>query len=124
MTAGERKKGSGTPGDTSGTPGGNANGVGGDMSQSMLMEIFRAIPRIETKLEHLEDTLNSTKKKVDDLNSWKNRILGGAAVLVFLIGSTWAVAKGVSEYVHVTFGKEQPAPSAPLEPPRKAASAR
>jgi hypothetical protein len=54
------------------------------MDPSILLDIYRSVPRIEAELEHLEGAANSTRKKVDDLTSWKNRILGGAVVLAFL----------------------------------------
>lgn len=103
MTADERKiSGNGTPVDTSSTTGCGGTQVGGDMGQSILLDIYRAVPRIEAKLEHLEEAADSTKKKVEDLTIWKNRILGGVAVLAFL----WAGMKLLSDYIHISIGKD------------------
>lgn len=101
MTGDERKKSSsGSPGDTSIATGAGVSQFGGDMGQNILLDIYRAVPRIEAKLEHLEEAADSTKKKVDDLTSWKNRVLGGVAVLAFL----WAGMKLLSDYIHISIG--------------------
>jgi hypothetical protein len=94
--------------DFSGASAVNGNSMGSEMCQNMLVEIFRAVPRMQAQLEHIEESVDSTRTKVDDLSrkvedltSWKNRILGGVAVLAFL----WAGMKLVSDYVHVSVGK-------------------
>jgi len=101
MTGDERKKSSsGSPGDTSIATGAGVSQFDGDMGQNILLDIYRAVPLIEAKLEHLEEAADSTKKKVDDLTSWKNRVLGGVAVLAFL----WAGMKLLSDYIHISIG--------------------
>ena len=87
----------------------HAPGIGYDTGQNMLVEIFRAVPRMQAKLEHIEESVDSTRRhveslgrKVEDLTSWKNRILGGVAVVAFL----WAGLKLLSDYVHISVGRD------------------
>ncbi|SEM28847.1 hypothetical protein SAMN02800694_0520 [Luteibacter sp. UNCMF331Sha3.1] len=119
-------------------------GVGHDIGQNMLVEIFRAIPRMQAQLEHVEASVASTRRhveavprmqaqlehieasvestrrhveilgrKVENLTSWKHRILGGVAVLAFL----WAGLKLLSDYVHIRVGRDAAGSSviAPVE---------
>ena len=106
--------------DLGGTSAEHGLGIGGEMCQNMLVEIFRAVPRMQAQLEHIEESVDSTRTKVDDLSRkvedltcWKNRVLGGVAVIAFL----WAGMKLVSDYVHVSVGKvaSAGAVTAPLE---------
>jgi len=80
-----------------------------DVSQNMLVEIFRAVPRMQAQLEHIEASVDSTRRhveslgrRVENLTSWKHRILGGVAVLAFL----WAGVKLLSDYVHISVGRD------------------
>jgi hypothetical protein len=82
------------------------------LSQSVLFETFRAIPRMQLQLEHIETAVTSMSKQVSDLTHWKNRILGGVAVLALL----WAGAKAVSDYVHISVGKNSDDISTPTVP--------
>jgi hypothetical protein len=58
--------------------------VGADMAQNMLLQLYQTVPRLEEKLNGIMETVDSTKAKVDDLATWKSRILGGVAVLAFI----------------------------------------
>jgi hypothetical protein len=64
-----------------------------------IMELQKSVGEMNASLQSVKASVDGIKGKVDDLVGWKNRILGGAAVLaavVALIG--FAVGKG-SDYV-------------------------
>lgn len=92
--------------------------IDGCAADNMIIEIYRTIPRMQAQLEHICERVDTTAKKldermdglegkIDDLTSWKYRILGGVATLAFLL----AGFKLVSEQVHVSIGSNPNAPS-------------
>ncbi len=77
------------------------------------MELQKSVGEMNSTLGTLKSSVDGVKTKVDDLVSWKNRILGGAFVLgavfsigAFLIGKFW-------DYFSI---KAPPAISAPAAP--------
>ena len=58
-----------------------------------------------TKIDQMQSTLESTKKKVDDLVKWKFMILGGVAVISFISGLLFKFGD------RITFTDPQQAPT-------------
>ncbi|MFZ6801954.1 hypothetical protein [Undibacterium sp. Di24W] len=61
-----------------------------------IMEMQKTLGELNSKFENLNSSVNSTKSKVEDLVTWKNKILGGAialgiigTLLGFLITKGW-----------------------------------
>jgi len=46
-----------------------------------LSDIQKSVAEMNSNLQHLKSSVDSTKGKVDDLISWKHKIIGGAIVL-------------------------------------------
>lgn len=86
-----------------------------------LMDVQKQLGEIKASIETLTKTVDSTKSKVDDLVSWKNRILGGAIAIgavLALLG--WGITK-FSSYVTIK-APDAPSPTAAAAPATTAAS--
>ena len=57
--------------------------------QKMDTDLKVSMTRLESKLEGVKDSVDSTKKKVDDLVRWKTLILGGAIALGAVTAALW-----------------------------------
>ena len=73
-------------------------GGGGDHSFTLqaVMEMHKSMGELKASVEGLRTTVDGVKTKVDDLIGWKDKILGGAAVLGavialggFFVGKFW-----------------------------------
>ena len=61
-----------------------------------------AAARLESKIDHMSATLESTKKKVDDLVTWKAKILGGAIVVGIIISAVFGLAVKYGDRISIT----------------------
>lgn len=70
-----------------------------DFTLQAVMELQKSVGELNANLASMKSSLDSVKSKVDDLVGWKNKVLGGAAMLL-LVGSVlgWSVSK-LSDYV-------------------------
>lgn len=74
---------------------------GHDFTLQAVMEMQKSIGEMNAKMDAMKTSLDGLKGKVDDLVGWKNKILGGVAVLgVVIAGLTWVISKA-SDYVEV-----------------------
>ena len=94
-----------------------------DFAISLLMELQKSVSQLETRLDHVKESVDSTKTKVEGLTSWKNKILGGAMVLGALISiATFLIGKFSSYITIAAPASEQhlaapPAPQAAQQQP-------
>ena len=65
----------------------------------MIMELQKSVGEINANLGQMKASIDSMKGKVDDLVGWKNKILGGAAVLAAVIGIGGYIVGKASDYV-------------------------
>lgn len=72
---------------------------GHDFTLQAVMELQKSVGEINANLQAMKSSLDSVKSKVDDLVGWKNKILGGFAVLAVVITFLWYVGSKASEYV-------------------------
>lgn len=56
------------------------------MEQSREIRIATAIARMETKIDVLVEVMPKITTRVESLERWKSKLVGGAAVIVFLLG--------------------------------------
>lgn len=63
--------------------------------------------KLESKIDHLTGAVDSTKTKVDDLVRWKTLILGGAAVLGFVMAGVFSL--------YIKFGDRISVAPAPMQ---------
>ena len=76
--------------------------------------------RMESKLDALKESTDSTKKKVDDLVRWKTLILGGAVVLGVVVSSVFALYVKFSDRIAIALAdghQSAPGQTAPPPPP-------
>jgi len=69
--------------------------------------------RLESKLEGLKDSTDSTKKKVEDLVRWKTLILGGAVVLGVVITGAFSLYAKFGDRISLAPMPATPAPATP-----------
>lgn len=87
-----------TPAQT--TPTGGAFGqVDHSFTLQAVMELQKSVGKLEHKIDSLSGSVDGMKSKVEDLVHWKHKILGGAAVLVFIGGAFGFLASKVSDHV-------------------------
>ena len=72
---------------------------GHDFTLQAVMELQKSVGEINANLQAMKSSLDSVKSKVDDLVGWKNKILGGFAVLAVMITFLWYIGSKASEYV-------------------------
>lgn len=83
------------------------------------MELQKSVGEMNANIGAMKGSLDGMKSKVEDLVGWKNKVLGGAAVLLFIGGLLgWAITKA-SSYVEL---KTAPTQAAPVEQTPKAPS--
>ncbi len=58
-----------------------------------IMEMQKSLGEINSSIQSLSKTIDSTKSKVDDLVNWKNMIFGGAITIGFLLGLAVTMVK-------------------------------
>jgi hypothetical protein len=58
-----------------------------------IMEMQKTLGHLESSIQELTKSVDSVKSKVDDLVKWKYMILGGAAVIGFMIGIAALIVK-------------------------------
>ena len=61
-----------------------------------------AAAKLESKIDHMNVTLESTKRKVDDLATWKAKILGGAIVVGIIISTVFGLAVKYGDRISIT----------------------
>jgi uncharacterized membrane protein len=74
-----------------------------------------AVESINISIGTLKDDVKSIKTKVEDLVSWRNKILGGALTLGFLLTFGFGVAK-LLDGVPINFGVKNVSPAEVLLP--------
>ena len=94
---------------------------GHDFVLQAVMELQLAVGKLDAKLDGVKTSIDSTKSKVDDLVGWKNKILGGVAVLVAIIAAMGFLAGKASEYLNFTLKPVVSVPAA-AQPPSRPAS--
>lgn len=106
MTSARSKKASAdqdsTPQPAQSTP--NPIGYGGpdhSFTLQAIMELQKSFGQVNSNLEAMKASLDSTKSKVEDLVGWKNKILGGAAVLGFVFAALGALIVKASDYIAI-----------------------
>lgn len=72
---------------------------GHDFTLQAVMELQKSVGEINANLQAMKSSLDGVKNKVDDLVGWKNKILGGAAVLVAVASLLWLIGSKASDYV-------------------------
>lgn len=80
--------------------------------QAMDTDLKVSMTRLEGKLEGVKDSVDSTKKKVDDLVRWKTLILGGAIALGAVSAFLWGVYAKFGDRITIA----PPASTAPATP--------
>lgn len=63
-----------------------------------LAEIQKSVAEMNSNLQHLKSSMDSTRGKVDDLISWKHKIIGGAIVFGVICTLLGFVITKVSSY--------------------------
>lgn len=66
-----------------------------------IMEMQKTLGQINSSIKNLEQSVESTKSKVDDLVRWKNMILGGAIVAGILISVSVYLISKISDYIEI-----------------------
>ena len=99
---------------------------GGDFQQFVwiqLADIQKTLGSVSERLDAQKASIDSLKGKVDDLVGWKNKIIGGVAVLLAVGGLIgWAVGKA-SNFIELkglpkgASTEQVSAPVQPLAPP-------
>ena len=88
------------------------------------MELHKAVGEMNATLLSTKSSVDGLRTKVDDLVGWKNKILGGAAVLAVVVAVIGFVVGKVSEYVTLkpasTTAPAAPQPPQPQPTPSKA----
>jgi hypothetical protein len=83
--------------------------------QKTIVETKVAVESINISIGTLKDDVKSIKTKVEDLVSWRNKILGGALTLGFLLTFGFGVAK-LLDGVPINFGVKNVSPAEVLLP--------
>ena len=80
-----------------------------------IMELQRSLGELNANVVALKSSIDGVKNKVDDLVSWKHKIIGGVAVAGAVIAIlTFAITKAAD---YVTFkSPTQPQATAPAQP--------
>lgn len=95
-------------------------GYGGsnhDFTLQAVMEMQKSVGELNANMQAMRSSLDGLKGKVDDLVGWKNKILGGVAVLLAVSGFVgWALAKA-SDYVTIRVPAGTSTVIAPVAPP-------
>lgn len=86
---------------------------------SPLEALHKSIGEVQASVDALRTTVDGTKAKVDDLVNWKNRILGGAAVLTVIVTLIGFVVGKFWDYVTIKAPTAQPTVQAPPALPSK-----
>lgn len=68
---------------------------------TMLMELQKSVTEINTNLQNLKSSVDSTKSKVDDLVGWKNKIIGGAIAIGAVCTIIGFALSKVSDYISI-----------------------
>lgn len=72
-----------------------------DFTLQSVMELQKSVGELNANISSMKSSLDGMKSKVEDLVGWKNKVLGGAAVLLFIGGLLgWAAGK-VSSYIEL-----------------------
>jgi hypothetical protein len=61
-----------------------------DISEKM-GSVLASQDAMKTVIERIEEQTTKTNGRVSKLEAWKTRILGGCAVITFLVTAIWAV---------------------------------
>lgn len=95
---------------------------GHDFTLQAIMDLKQSFGELKTTMQGVKESVDSTKGKVDDLVGWKNKIIGGVAV-IGVVGAVlgWVVAKA-SDYVTVRVPVNSPIVLSPAPGPTPAAS--
>lgn len=89
---------------------------GPDFTLQCVIELQKTVGEMNATMRGMKDSIDGVKSKVDDLVGWKHKIIGGAAVLVFIGGLIgWAAGKA-SDYVSVRVPTGSPVLVAPVAP--------
>ncbi len=83
--------------------------------QKTMVETKIAVESINISIGTLKDDVKSVKTKVEDLVSWRNKILGGALTLGFLLTLGFSVVK-LLDGVSINFGDKHKSPTEVLLP--------
>ncbi len=67
--------------------------------ERLFSEIQVSFSDVKAEIRTMKASVDSTKSKVDDFVNWKNRIIGGALVLGFVVAVVWALASKVGDYI-------------------------
>ena len=80
-----------------------------------------AMAKIETKIDGLKNSVDGTKKNVDDLVQWKTLILGGAVVLGAVIAIVWGAYVKFGDRISIAPASVQATPpvTAPTLQPKR-----
>lgn len=72
-----------------------------DFTLQSVMELQKSVGELNANISSMKSSIDGMKAKVEDLVGWKNKVLGGAAALLFLGGLLgWAASK-VSSYIEL-----------------------
>jgi hypothetical protein len=82
-----------------------------------LGDIQAKLGELGTKLDANAESIKGVKSKVDDLVAWKHKILGGAAMLGFVVAALGWLAGKASNYIEFRSPTAQSAPAIPSVPP-------
>ena len=92
---------------------------GHDFTLQAVIGLEKSVAELGVHIHGIKASLDSLKGKVDDLVGWKNKIIGGVAVLIFVGGVLGFLVGKASDYV--TFKQPvgpqaTPTPSTALPP--------
>lgn len=88
-----------------------------------VMEMQKSIGEMKASIDNLSASVQGIKSKVDDLVSWKNRILGGAIALGVVCSIIGFLVSKFSDYVTISSPAKTPS-TAEVSPPPAAKPAR
>ena len=89
---------------------------GHDFTLQAIVGLEKSVAELSVHMQGVKTTVDGLKSKVDDLVAWKNRILGGFAMLLVAGAAVGYLAGKASDYVtfKVPATFVVPAPVAPL----------
>lgn len=106
------------------TPRGVSTGMPGhDFTLQAIIELQKSIGEMNATVAATKSSVDGLKTKVDELVAWKNKILGGAAVLAAVVAILGFLLGKASDYVTLrsppATGVQQPEPLPQATPPTK-----